>query len=66
MYCVTCGTPIPEGELICDECSRLSANVRDEVLAMTEELKSGSTCKTCGAATGKSFHFCNKCGAPVS
>jgi DNA-directed RNA polymerase subunit RPC12/RpoP len=63
MYCVTCGTEITEGELICKGCSRLSANVRDEILAMSEEMDTGLRCKECGAPMGKSFHFCNKCGA---
>ena len=69
MFCVNCGAPINEGELICKGCSKLSANVRDELLSFTEKSNandSGLKCKKCGADIGAGYQYCNKCGAATT
>lgn len=64
MFCFNCGQEINEGELICKGCGRLSASIRDELLAMSEKT-TDLKCGNCGGALNADHKFCIKCGTPV-
>lgn len=69
MFCVNCGVSIPEGEMLCKGCSKLSANLRDEILAMSEKSSSVAAdlkCEKCGGAIEAEHHYCNTCGEPIA
>ena len=69
MFCIHCGEPINDGELICKGCSNVTAGVRDELLSLSEKTNNGDQglkCKNCGADIKAGYHFCNKCGTPTA
>jgi RNA polymerase subunit RPABC4/transcription elongation factor Spt4 len=66
MYCTNCGSLINEGEHICKGCGKLSATMREELLAFSEKTNAGAgskKCKSCDTDVGDEHHFCSKCGA---
>lgn len=64
MFCINCGDKINDGETICKGCGKLSANIRDELLAMSEK-RADLKCENCGEDIIPGQHYCSKCGAPV-
>ena len=65
MFCINCGATINDGEMICKGCSGLGAEVRDELLAMSEKT-ADLKCEKCGGAFNIEHYFCNNCGSPIS
>jgi predicted amidophosphoribosyltransferase len=62
MFCVNCGNKIDDGEHICKGCGKLSASIREELLAMSEKT-ADFKCEKCGGAIKAGHHFCATCGA---
>lgn len=64
MFCINCGAAINEGDMICKGCGKLSADIREELLAMSEKT-TDLECEKCGGKLHAQHHYCNNCGAPV-
>ena len=64
MFCTHCGEKT-ESEQICKGCGKLSANIREELLAMSEK-STGLKCEKCGGALDAEHKYCVKCGTRVS
>lgn len=62
MFCMNCGDKIDDGEVVCKGCGKLSASIRDELLAMSEK-SSDLKCEKCGGDIISGHHYCSKCGA---
>lgn len=65
MFCTNCGEKIDDGEAICKGCGKLSASIREELLAMSEKT-SDLKCEKCGGVVIAGHHFCSTCGAPAA
>lgn len=65
MFCTNCGSGIDEGEAICKGCGKLSVDIRNELLAMSEKVNE-IKCEKCGGALHKEHHYCHSCGAPTT
>jgi hypothetical protein len=64
MYCNDCGIKIDEGELVCKGCGKLTATIRDELLALTEKT-ADMKCPSCGGFVKTNHPYCSGCGEPV-
>ena len=64
MFCTNCGEAINEGEMICKGCGKLSNDIRQELLAMSEK-STAIKCKNCGGPMSPEHKFCGTCGAPA-
>lgn len=62
MYCIDCGGKIVDGEHICKGCGKLSAHIRDELLALSEKT-ANIKCEKCGGDILSTQRFCHHCGA---
>jgi len=65
MYCFHCGHQINDGESICKGCGKLSASIREELLAMSEK-SSDFKCGKCGANVKEEHRYCHECGCTVA
>ncbi|NLT14847.1 MAG: hypothetical protein GXY05_10950 [Clostridiales bacterium] len=62
MFCINCGKQINDGEHICKGCGKLSAGIRDELLALSEKT-ADYKCEKCGGDIRAEQHYCGLCGA---
>jgi predicted nucleic acid-binding Zn-ribbon protein len=66
LFCPDCGSRFEGPEHVCKGCGKLAAEIREELLAMSEKSEDMMTCPKCGANVKKGHAYCTACGASMA